>query len=210
MFSSLHFRRKTTTVQLFLGLAFLVLLSGCEENKIGATKNPVQPNIVSNSNSESGTISVSEIAQTPVQQNTHPISQSGTESLSGSEMINGILVPPEPSPELNNATLAGVDVNNNGVRDDVERKMATLIDSPQAMAKAIAIAVFYQKLITQTGSLSRENQILLEKELSCSLSMPGNIPIQLIDSNAGTSIEDLMVNNTNRKSKIRDHYDVIG
>ena len=34
--------------------------------------------------------------------------------------INGAL-PPEPDPVANNATLSGVDSNNNGIRDDVER-----------------------------------------------------------------------------------------
>ncbi len=36
-------------------------------------------------------------------------------------VINGHRLPPEPDPKVNNATLLGVDVNNNGVRDDVER-----------------------------------------------------------------------------------------
>ena len=36
-------------------------------------------------------------------------------------IINGTRLPPEPNEEENNATLVGVDVNNNGVRDDVER-----------------------------------------------------------------------------------------
>lgn len=40
------------------------------------------------------------------------------------QLINGIAVPPEPPPELNNATLAGFDTNGNGVRDDVERLIA--------------------------------------------------------------------------------------
>ena len=40
------------------------------------------------------------------------------------ELINGITVPPEPPPELNNATLAGFDANGNGIRDDVERLVA--------------------------------------------------------------------------------------
>ena len=35
--------------------------------------------------------------------------------------INGHRLPPEPNPTINNATLLGVDSNNNGVRDDVER-----------------------------------------------------------------------------------------
>ncbi len=36
-------------------------------------------------------------------------------------VINGHVLPPEPDPKVNNATLLGVDVNHNGVRDDVER-----------------------------------------------------------------------------------------
>ena len=37
--------------------------------------------------------------------------------------INGIQVPPDPGP-ANDATLAGIDANHNGVRDDVERAIA--------------------------------------------------------------------------------------
>ena len=37
------------------------------------------------------------------------------------EIINGHTLPPEPNSALNNSTLLGIDVNNNGVRDDVER-----------------------------------------------------------------------------------------
>ena len=35
-------------------------------------------------------------------------------------IINGHTLPPEPDPKINNATLLGIDSNNNGVRDDVE------------------------------------------------------------------------------------------
>ncbi len=35
--------------------------------------------------------------------------------------INGHRLPPEPDETLNNSTLLGIDVNNNDVRDDVER-----------------------------------------------------------------------------------------
>ncbi|GIT98512.1 hypothetical protein [Sulfurovum sp. TSL1] len=38
-----------------------------------------------------------------------------------SETINGYELPPEPDPKINNSTLLGIDSNNNGVRDDVER-----------------------------------------------------------------------------------------
>ena len=35
-------------------------------------------------------------------------------------VINGHTLPPEPDPAINNASLLGVDSNDNGVRDDVE------------------------------------------------------------------------------------------
>lgn len=36
-------------------------------------------------------------------------------------VVNGHVLPPEPDPTINNSTLLGIDVNDNGVRDDVER-----------------------------------------------------------------------------------------
>jgi len=38
-------------------------------------------------------------------------------------VINGHTLPPEPDPIVNDSTLLGIDVNGNGVRDDVERKI---------------------------------------------------------------------------------------
>ncbi|MEA3433283.1 MAG: hypothetical protein U9R13_01750, partial [Campylobacterota bacterium] len=35
--------------------------------------------------------------------------------------VNGHVLPPEPDPTVNNSTLLGIDSNDNGVRDDVER-----------------------------------------------------------------------------------------
>jgi hypothetical protein len=40
------------------------------------------------------------------------------------ERINGIEVPPAPDPVANAATLAGVDVDGNGLRDDIDRLLA--------------------------------------------------------------------------------------
>jgi hypothetical protein len=71
-------------------------------------------------------------------------------------VINGISVPPEPDPVANNATLAGIDSNNNGVRDDVEIKMA------KNNLNKIKTAQIAQKTITETGEESGKNMILLE------------------------------------------------
>ncbi len=56
------------------------------------------------------------------------------------EVINGITVPPEPAPSVNNATLAGVDSNNNGIRDDVERVIATIFGNTDQY-KVVSFAV---------------------------------------------------------------------
>lgn len=40
------------------------------------------------------------------------------------EVINGISVPPLPDASRNSATLWGVDVNSNGIRDDIDRRLA--------------------------------------------------------------------------------------
>lgn len=57
------------------------------------------------------------------------------------EVINGITVPPEPAPTLNNSTLAGVDINNNGVRDDIERFIAS---KAQTSTDAYAVMTYVQ------------------------------------------------------------------
>jgi hypothetical protein len=42
-------------------------------------------------------------------------------SKDGGEIVNGYVLPPYSDPALNDSTLLGIDSNNNGVRDDVER-----------------------------------------------------------------------------------------
>jgi hypothetical protein len=47
--------------------------------------------------------------------------QSNTLHLSITWVVNGHTLPPEPDKTLNDSTLLGIDTNDNGVRDDVER-----------------------------------------------------------------------------------------
>ena len=89
------------------------------------------------------------------------------------EVINGITVPPEPAPSINNATLAGVDVNNNGVRDDIERLVAQ--KWPKNFADGISVAKATQIAILQNASIIDEP---LQKSSFCALAL------NKIDSNA--------------------------
>jgi hypothetical protein len=70
--------------------------------------------------------------------------------ISTSEIINGIAVPPEPDMTENNATLAGVDSNSNGVRDDVERLIAQTVKTQNSFDKSLIIAQNLSLLATQT------------------------------------------------------------
>lgn len=73
---------------------------------------------------------------------------SGGDTTSGT--INGINVPPAPDAAANQATVAGVDSNNNSVRDDVERMLATDFGTqPTFYSKAMAFAATEQVAITK-------------------------------------------------------------
>ncbi len=60
-----------------------------------------------------------------------------------SETINGHILPPEPDPKINNSTLLGIDSNNNGVRDDIERKVYATY--PKAIQRAVIMQAFRAK-----------------------------------------------------------------
>ena len=54
---------------------------------------------------------------------------SSARSIAVYKVVHGHRLPPEPDPAINNSTLLGIDVNNNGVRDDVERWIYTRYDT---------------------------------------------------------------------------------
>ena len=55
------------------------------------------------------------------------------------ETVNGYLLPPEPDPAINTTTLLGVDSNDNGVRDDVERWLILKYQKHHRMVTEIAL-----------------------------------------------------------------------
>lgn len=66
------------------------------------------------------------------------------------EVINGISVPPAPNPEENNRTLAGIDINSNGIRDDVERVLAENFGAhADKYNEALKFARAEQRLVVQ-------------------------------------------------------------
>jgi len=85
------------------------------------------------------------------------------------EVIHGHTLPPEPDPDLNNATLGGVDSNNNGVRDDVERAIYKKYDKKLHAVVLMDRAKFLQRTLVEPI----ENATTIEKDstrfLDCQL-----------------------------------------
>ncbi|GEM_PF-665755 len=80
--------------------------------------------------------------------------------------VDGHRLPPEPDPKINNATLLGVDVNHNGVRDDVERWIYKTYEHP--IERGIVMQNAY-RLQTQISDISKAHEYakLSNKSLSC-------------------------------------------
>jgi len=98
--------------------------------------------------------------------------------------INGHKLPPMPDETLNNATLLGVDSNNNGVRDDVERKIYAVYKRPVEQAYMMQDAKWYPQTLEDPVAAAKSKE--LEKEhwnlYSCNGYLEDNIGIKLSDN----------------------------
>jgi hypothetical protein len=102
------------------------------------------------------------------------------------ERINGVAVPPMPDVSANSTSVAGVDIDSNGVRDDVDRLLATAFASDGRMTPAaLTHAKTLQAAILAPGS---DRPAAHARALSC---LPPsqwpqlrNITLQTIDTDA--------------------------
>jgi hypothetical protein len=94
-----------------------------------------------------------------------------TPTAASTEVINGITVPIAPDATANAATLKGVDSNNNGVRDDIERLVANSA-AQQTFANDIGYVKTYSTILEAktTDTLTREQALALMKSGRCELS----------------------------------------
>ena len=83
-------------------------------------------------------------------------------------VIHGHRLPPEPDPKVNNATLLGVDVNHNGVRDDVERWIyATYKDKHPIYIDIAMQAARGYRLVLETPERAKEIYDEVDAAMSC-------------------------------------------
>ena len=96
---------------------------------------------------------------------------------STSDTINGIQVPPDPGAAAN-ATIVGVDVNANGLRDEVERSIATKYGSSanQYQAAVVSAKAYQTLLITDQTNINAVNDALQasSKAAGCSMQKLSN------------------------------------
>jgi hypothetical protein len=86
----------------------------------------------------------------------------------GGEIVNGFVLPPYPDPKANDSTLLGIDANNNGVRDDVERWLIFKYKDDHRIVTEIGFqgARAYQIAI-QDPSKAKETTKLVEAAQAC-------------------------------------------
>jgi hypothetical protein len=124
-------------------------------------------------------------------------------STAKTEMVNGITIPTAPDPNINAATLEGVDSNNNGVRDDVERKIATALKDPANFEKMAAYAKAEEKLITAPTPATRADALKMLSESYCAMGLSGTIEPNILNN-------DVMADTQSRKDKIDKFNFVVG
>ncbi len=82
----------------------------------------------------------------------NPLGGSSSVDTHGNEVINGIVVPPDPG-AAKDATLAGVDVDRNGIRDEMDRWIATKYGENTGALEPIRMGVkVAQKLLVSNPS----------------------------------------------------------
>ena len=108
---------------------------------------------------------------------------------------NGFTIPPAPDPVVNGSTLAGVDANNNGVRDDVERTIAANTIGQAMFDRNILIATMYQNIVTLKITTTTEITAAIKK-IHCAVYAE---PDGLLSADIGSLITD----NQQRKTELR-------
>ena len=83
-------------------------------------------------------------------------------------VVNGHVLPPEPDKTVNDSTLLGIDVNDNGVRDDVERWIYEEYKDKHPIYVDIAMqAARGYKLVLETPDRAKEIYPEVEKSIYC-------------------------------------------
>jgi hypothetical protein len=100
-----------------------------------------------------------------------PIADDSTKySCKGGDIVNGYMLPPCPDEKLNDSTLLGIDSNNNGVRDDVERWLIVKYKDKHRIVTEIGFQTARAaQIIIQDPSKARETTKIMEAAQACNV-----------------------------------------
>jgi len=111
-------------------------------------------------------------------------------SLNITWIVNGHTLPPEPDKATNDSTLLGIDVNDNGVRDDVERWIYERYkdEHPIMIPLKMQLSRAHQKIIVDTSKARETDKFMVDADncawafTSLSANYFGRKPLVLKDS----------------------------
>ena len=83
------------------------------------------------------------------------------------EVINGYELPLEPDETLNNSTILGIDSNDNGIRDDVERKAIKTYQEPIKVEPMLASLRIGQEILANPVGLAQEHSAKMDRVDNC-------------------------------------------
>ena len=119
------------------------------------------------------------------------------------KVISGYRLPPEPDPTINNSTLLGIDVNNNGVRDDVERKIIKTYREPIKITYMMQIAKIGQEILENPVGAAQEHSDKMDKLGDCGMYIDDlNISFDILQS-----VKFYENNMYNTKARVRAYLD---
>jgi len=150
------------------GLMFVLLVSGCggeEKSTIEVMTSPQNTKPVDLNDTKEEVVTISEM---DTQETTVSVSNENTDDNKSPVIINGYTLPPEPDLAVNNATLLGIDSNDNGVRDDVEIWILKKYKDEHIVVTEIALQIgrAYQKVL-EDPSKAREIYPIVDAASSC-------------------------------------------
>lgn len=117
------------------------------------------------------------------------------------ERINGILVPPEPSASENSRTIEGVDLDKNGVRDDMDRWAAKKFGHVPAVVHPIYMVMRSEQNDLVSNPVTKDDAIALLRD-SIYYGVCGSEVIERNGFDFGSIADEVALRTVNTRERI--------
>jgi hypothetical protein len=126
--------------------------------------------------------------------------------------VNGYELPPEPDPVVKNSTLLGIDVNGNGVRDDVERAIYQKFPKEIRRQVLMQLARAHQMMLLDDDAINNAQKwqkIIANKDIACASYLFDKFDIEF-NLDADDYIKNVQYNNKDRLFKYMKYNHALG